>query len=282
MAAIRRQAMSPTMQQPKTAQPSTQTSHTHAAQLAEVVSSKSASLETLAKNRDALSLAAAAIKDKGAEINPEKLETFAEAIDPDWQKRNSGHNSQEQRHKEQKKEDNAKAEVDTSNKTALSASDIRTLALESTEKDPLLAILNKLPGRNGQFWVVLPFNFCESGREFKVSLRMLIDKENSSENNVKHLSLDIVEHGEQEYRWLFVPVHTSQEVVNTTSNSVISRLMLYIQPELSPKALVSLARKMSQLMEIPLENISVKNMAESFPGESGEGDDLLYTVNEAV
>jgi hypothetical protein len=287
MAAIRRQSLSPTAQQTNTSPPSMTAPQSNAANLAETISPRAANLETLAKNREALSLAAAAIKDKGAELNPEKLETYTEAIDPDWQKRNSGRNSQEQRHKEQKKEDNAKAESDANNKTIISASDIKKLILESKEKEPLLSILNRLPGKNGQFWLVYPFDFCESGREFKVSLRILMDKDNSTENGVRHMALDIVEHGEHDCRWLFVPVHTNKEAVGISKNGalksgVISRLMLYIEPELPPKALASLAHKMSRIMEIPLENIAVKNMTESFPIEPNGGNDLWCTVNEAV
>jgi hypothetical protein len=273
MAAIRRQAMSPAIQQPKTAQPSTHISHTQAVQHGETVPSRAASSETLAKNREALSLAAAAIKDKGAEISLEKIEAYTEAIDPDWQKRNSGDNSQRQQHKEQKKE---AGEDETPDKAPLSATDIKNMALESTEKDPMLSILNRLPGRNGQFWLVLPFDFNESGKEFKVSLRILIDKE------IKHMALDIAEYGEQQRRWLFVPVHQNQETLNATDSSAISRLMLYIQPELPPKAIASLAHKMSQAMEIPLENISVKNMIEQFPCEADERSDPMFTINEAV
>jgi hypothetical protein len=259
MAEIRRPSLLPTTQasmeaqQPKMAPPSTLI--THAAELAETVSSRATSTETLAKNREALSLAAAAAKDKGVELSPEKIETYTEAIDPDWQKRNSGRNSQEQQHKEQKKEDDDKAEI-------------KKMAIESAEKNPLLSILNRLPGRNGQFWLVLPFDYSESGREFKVSLRILIDSE------IKHMVLDITEQGEQKQRWLFVPIPMNKEA--------ISRLMLYVQPDLPPKAMESLARKMAKNMEIPLENISVRNMVESFPAESNGGDDLLCTVNEAV
>jgi hypothetical protein len=252
-----------------------------AAELAETVSSKAASPETVAKNREALSLAAAAAKDKGAELNPEKLEAFAEAVDPDWQKRNSGGNSQGQRQKEQKKENSA-GESDAPNKTSISAPDLRNMILESAEKDPLLAILNRLPGKNGQFWVVLPFDFSESGRNFKVSLRILIDKDNPAGNGVKHMALDIAEHGKHDCRWLFVPEMANTIGGGATTGGAISRLTLYVQPELSPQAIAKLTLKMSKAMEIPLDNISVRNMTESFHGESDRGNDLLCTVNEAV
>jgi hypothetical protein len=278
LASIRRQSPLPTTQasmaQSKTASPMASpmaqqpTLLTQVAELAETVSSRTAISETLAKNREALSLAAAAAKDKGVELSPEKIETYTEAIDPDWQKRNSGRNSQEQQHKEQKKEDDDKAEI-------------KKMALESAEKDPLLTILNRLPGRNGQFWLVLPFDYSESGREFKVSLRILIDDENAAENGVKHMALDIAEQGEQKQRWLFVPVHRNSDA-SGIDEGIFSRLMLFVQPELTPIALESLARKIAKNMEIPLENISVINMTESFPAESNGGDDLLCTVNEAV
>jgi len=234
-------------------------------------------LETSAKNRETLSLAAAAAESKAVELDPKGLEQFAEAIDPDWQKRQD---PDERNRKRQHKNSDEQEEENTVSKTGnLSAAGIKKMALHTAEKNPLLAILNRLPGKNGQRWIVFPFSFNEGGREFKVSLRILFETDSQISNHAVCMALDIVESGETARRWLFVV-----KGINTARHdgSTAAGLTVYLQPELPPKARASFARKLSNLMEIPPECISVKNQTESFPCESGCTDDWPLAINEAV
>jgi hypothetical protein len=222
---------------------------------------------TAAKIREALSLAAAAAESKGVELHPKGLEAFAEAIDPEWQKRehSDGHGQRGRRNKNQQEEENAPP------KTApITAAGLKQMALESAEKDPLLAILNRLPGKNGRRWIVLPFSFDEGGKEFKVSLRILLEAEQSP-NRAVCMALEIAE---SERRWLFA--------LESANGLPAKKLTVYLQPELPPEAPAPLARELSALLEIPLERISIKTRAESFPCESAGADDLLRSINEAV
>jgi hypothetical protein len=226
-------------------------------------------LETIAKNRETLSLAAAAAEGKGLELRQKGLELFAEAIDPDWQRRQES-NEQGRRERRHKNHEQENAPPKTG---PLSAAALRELATESAEQSPLLAMLNRLPGKNGQRWVVLPFSFCESGREYRVSLRILLEPDSKMPQRAACMALDIAEIGETERNWLFVL---------DKANGLTPRLNVYLQPELPPQDLVSLGGELARLMEMPLEHISVKTRAESFPCEAGGKDDLLRSINEAV
>jgi hypothetical protein len=227
---------------------------------------QSLSPETSTPGRETLSLAAAAAESKGVELRPKGLEWFAEAIDPDWRRQNpEERDRRERRHKKPGQENPAP-------KTGpLSAVGLKKMALESAEKYST-AILNRLPGKNGQRWMVFPFSFCESGREFKVSLRILLD-------DVACMALDIAEIAasreadETSRRWLFV--------MNPVKGSC-SKLSVYLQPELPPKAVESFVGELARIMEMPPGHISVKKWTESFPCESGGEDNLLRSINEAV
>jgi len=260
MAAMRRQALASSATQPPTVSPR--------------AADNTPDPGNIAKNREALSLAAAAAESKGVELDPKGLEQFAEAIDPDWQKRQD---PDERNRKRQNKNPEEREKENAAPKTGpLSAADIKEMALRTAEKDPLLAVLNRLPGKNRQRWLVLPFSFSENGGEYKVSLRILLETVDPSVIRATRLALDIAE-SETGRRWLFV-----LNGPNRRGITAVSELTVYLQPELSPKAIASFTRELSKFMEIPPERISVKNQTESFPCESGGKDDLLRAINEAV
>jgi len=237
-----------------------------------------------AKIREALSLAAAAAESKGVELHPKGLEAFAEAIDPEWQKREDtdGHGQRGRRNnnRQQQEEENAPDKTGPAKIAAITAASLKQMALESAEKNPLLSILNRLPGKNGRRWIVLPFSFDEGGREFKVSLRILLEADQSPHHAVcmaaTCVALDIAE---SERHWLFA-LESANGLL--AAGLPAKRLSVYLQPELPPAAHAPFARELSDLLEIPLERISIRNRAESFPCESGGADDLLRSINEAV
>ena len=230
--------------------------------------------KTVTQNREALSLAAAAAESKGVELGPQGLEQFAQAIDPDWQKRQDP--DERNRKRQHKNPDEQEKENAPAKTGLLSAAGVKEIALRAAEKDPLLAILNKLPGKNGQRWLTLPFSFSEDGREYKVSLRILLETVKPTLNHAARMAVDIAE-SETGRRWLFV-----LNGPNRHGKSAVSGLTVYLQPEPPPKAIASLTRELSGLMEIPIERIAVKSWTESFPCESGGTDDAPRAINEAV
>jgi len=278
MAAIRRQAMA--------TQPTAATT-AEAVKSAATVTTETALTESAAKNREALALAAAAAESKGVELHPKGLEAFAAAVDPDWQKRQDPGERERGRQNKDRQQEEENAQGKTS---PITVAGLKEMALNAVEQNPLLAILNRLPGKNGRRWIALPFSFSEGGRDFKVSLRILLEADQSPHHAARmtatnvaatnvaatNMVVDIVETSETEAErsWLFA--------LEAANGLPANRLAVYLQPELPPKAHAPFARELSARLNIPLERISVKNRAESFPGEAGGADGLLRPVNEAV
>jgi hypothetical protein len=176
--------------------------------------------------RQALSLAAAASLDKGTELTDAALEKYARAMDPERQKPEGG-SSDSSASPDSSEADESGGEGGGSrsagnpdrgnpdspgnrnasggdgalkNKTAA----LNSISIEALQKktpdDPLLNILNKLPGRNGKRWLVIPFAW----EQYSVTMRILIDTAGRSER----LSLDIARGGTDApadtSRWLFI------------------------------------------------------------------------------
>jgi hypothetical protein len=228
-----------------------------------------------AKPREAFSLAAAAAESKGVELQSKALESFAEAIDPEWQERHDsgGQNRRQQNRKQHEQKD----ESEPSKPNPISALRLEKMALEYAEKNPLLSMLNRLPDKNGQRWIVLPFDFCEDGRNFRVSMRVLLEAEHVNKNVLSNRSvfmpLDIFKTGISEKRFSFAL---------EAANNKISRVSIFVQPDFPSSVHSLFKREISVLLEIPPEHVSVKVRPDSFPFESSCGDELLRSIDEAV
>ncbi|MDR1839220.1 MAG: hypothetical protein LBQ93_06530 [Treponema sp.] len=222
-----------------------------------------------AKNREALCLAAAAAESKGVELQPKGLESFAQAVDPDWQKRQDpGGQNKRQRNKDQ----NEQEENVLFKSGSVNASGLEKTAVEAAEENPLLYIMNRLLRKDGRRWIVLPFDFCEDGRNFRVSMRILLEPDQMS-NRSGFMALDICETGDVDIRRLFV---------FESANNQVNRLSVFFQPNLSLSAHSSFKRELSRLLEIPLDRVFVKNFDSGFPFEEGFGDDLLRSIDEEI
>ena len=223
--------------------------------------------DAVAKNRQALALAAAAAESKGVELQQKALESFSEAIDPDWRRRrDDGGRERERRDKDKwQKEESNQFKLE-----ALSASSLKKNAVEFAEKNPCLNVLNRLPDKDGRRWIVLPFYFSENGVEARVSMRILLEKK---QNRACQMALDVADINSGEKSWLF-----SFEA----SGNQISRLSVFIKQDLSLKERLALGLKLSRLIGIPSERVSVKKRDDDFPSESCLERDLLPAINEAV
>ena len=230
---------------------------------------------TVLKSREALSLAASAAESKGAELQPKGLEAYARALDPE-SRQDGGQGGRRGRREKNDDDDDNDSEISPQKTAAISAGSLEKTALEAAEKNPLLAILNRLPGKDGKRWIVLPFDFCDDGREFKVTLRILLETGRTA-SRAACMALDIAirsiiepqPSGDAEKRRLFV-----LEPAN--------RLSVCLQPEIEPDQQAALVRELSSLLEIAPDRIFIKTKTESFPFEAGCGDGLLGSIDEAV
>jgi len=254
MAAIRRQAFSKPMPAAKPQAPA-----------------QDMTQEAVAKTREALALAAAAAEGKGVELNPKSLGAYAQAIAPDWRRR-QGSGEQDGRRR-QRGETGADAKA-----APASVGELREMALKSAETHPALAVMNRLPGRDGRRWIVLPFDFEKDGREFHVSMRILLDRATGADRSGR-MVLDIAErthagHGTTERNWLFAL---------ESAGGTLSGLTAYLEPEPTPEKAGSIALELAAITGIPPERVSVKTGADDFPCESSDySNDLLLSVYEAV
>jgi hypothetical protein len=55
----------------------------------------------------------------------------------------------------------------------ISPEEIQRQVLQVLRERPLLDLINRMPGKDGRRWVVIPLVFCRAGIEFAVSLRLL-------------------------------------------------------------------------------------------------------------
>lgn len=304
LADIRRQAFMP--------QPASQTQQSafadtsaanHAARGDVSASLTAAKNFTDAKGREAFSLAAAAAESKGVELQPKGLESYTDAVDPDSRRHND---EQQQKRNRNKNEQEEKTSVKIE---SITADSLKNMILKSMENNPLLDILNKLPGKNGQRWIVLPFDFIDGGREFNVSMRILLNEKKSGQAD--YMALDIimsnvecgmnseecgvnsvecgvsnVECGmnneelgigteKREQRWV---------VVLEGGNEKAVRVTVYLMQglfESSGNTYDRFRGEIALLLGIPGERVFIKSRTEAFPFEMSF-DEPLASVNEVV
>ncbi|MCL2765041.1 MAG: hypothetical protein FWD40_07165 [Treponema sp.] len=215
--------------------------------------------------REALSFAAAAAESKGVELQPKGLESYAEAVDPDSQRQEQ---KQRKRSKEKDKKINA-SENEGSKKDFITADLLKKMALEYTEENPLLDILNKLPLKNAQRWIVFPFDFDG----FRVSMRILLDEEHAC-NRAVCMVLDILKTGgaEPKKRQLFILESANEKPV---------RLIVYNRPMLEEKAHPQYKSELSELLGIQSERIFIRSSDDSFAHEAC-CDEPYTLIDEAV
>jgi len=233
------------------------------------------------KTRQALSLSAAAAESKGAELTPKGLESYAQAVDPD-SRRHDDDRQRRRRNREQDEQDDKnslkteavkKSQHGEYSSPRFTAESLKKMFLEKEKQTPLLEILNRLPCKNGQHWIVLPFDFEEADKNYNVSMRVLLDDERSS-NNAVCMALDILESGgvNDDKRWLFV---------TESANDKPMRVSVYFQDELSQKGSSKVKSELSNLFNIPPEHINIKNITEPFPYEASFAENFS-SIDEAV
>ncbi len=123
------------------------------------------------KPSQALSLSAAAAESKGVELTPKGLESYTQAIDPDSrrqdddrQRRRRNREQDEQEEKNSLRSESVKkSQYGEISSPQFSADSLKKMFFENEKQNPLLEILNRLPCKNGQRWIVLPFDFEEAG-----------------------------------------------------------------------------------------------------------------------
>jgi hypothetical protein len=215
------------------------------------------------KSADSTALAASAAFDKGIHLSDEALKEYAAAIDP--AERSSSERSS---HEHQGEQENPQKRNTEEPKTPLSE-DLKNLIDEIDADGSLLSHLNKIPGKNGQKWIVLPFNFVSGAIEYSVSVRILLDTKNDLHHIVERLTVEVQTN---ERRWVFV---TSKE----KDGSYIGKAA--ISPMLQKREQSIFLKELEVLLGDFVSEISFidENAVSSFVDCR---NDIIISVNEEV
>ena len=232
--------------------------------------------------KEAFALAAVAAESKGLAFSANGLEAYAGAIAPVLRKnRDSGergqHGDGEKREAAMETQGEARQKTGSADSgNVLSAASLKEMALGAAGKEPLVSLLNRLPGRDGKRWIVLPFDFESAGRDFRLSLRVLLDQDGGA----GQMALDIAESPGN--RLWFFSLENAGAGANTVSQA--SRLSVCLYPELSQPASGEFINGLSAATGIPAERISVKSIAESSPLQLSvfPENPLLNSVDKAI
>ena len=116
---------------------------------------------------EAEALARVLSTDKGVILSPEALEQYSRfLVPPVFQEGEKGRDNSMPFSREKEDDTPDREELPDPEK-------VEAIARENTDNDRLLRYLNTIPGKNGQHWVVFPFNIMIRGTELSVFIRIL-------------------------------------------------------------------------------------------------------------
>jgi hypothetical protein len=208
--------------------------------------------------RDAAVLASAAAADKGVELSPEALERYAEALDPE--SRDSPDGGEERRRQRPGFQEDE----------VLEPENIRQKAGEIEANEPLLGILNRIPGKDGRHWVALPFTFHSEGIEFKISIRIVLKEYTISENKVERLAVDV---SSESRRWLFI-----MDKPGTPG----ARIDISVYPPLEAARFVLLEGEIRGLLKEFAGSVRLWNNRDEPPFGADSRNEVLLSIDEEV
>jgi len=234
--------------------------------------------DSVMRARETLSLAAAAAESKGVELNPKGLETYAEAIDTEWRRQKDD----DRRQKKQNKDQNEQNEKSLQKNGSVTAAELEKTANENFNANPLLDMLNRLPGKNGQRWITLPFSFYEDDTVFNISMRVLLENESRAVKMALQISVNREQRTENREKSNKVcEAETGQVFVFEFAHNKIDRVIVFYTNEMPVKEQSLIKKELSSLFEIPLDRVFVKISSSSFPCEA-DSEEKFISIDEAV
>jgi hypothetical protein len=214
---------------------------------------------------ETLSLAVTAAADKGVKLSAAALKKYAQALSLDHEGENVP--------KDENKPETNSRDV---NSLVKDTAKLKDFILQTADQNPLLRLLNRLPGRNGQRWLALPFQFTGQGVEYRACLKILLDgTSTTARGQTSLMALEIAK------------IYTDnspqsgllqrQLFIMDSRNGRNPRLRIYRSDTGDEKSFVS---ELSKRLEIPSERITVQNYVNIFPLEADNLNGELFSVNE--
>jgi len=188
----------------------------------EILSAGRASSPESAEGKAALeadAMAAVIAADKGLSLSPEALARYARFLLPPVFPGN-GDKKEEPRNGEELPN--------------MEMEELKALAQGEEQTDNFLGFINMVPGKNGQYWIVYPFNIKAKGTELRVFLRIL-KKGFLSATGSEELIIDI---SGQKRQWRCFLIKSSGKV----------RVDIRVYSECSPKGLNLLLKEAERFL----------------------------------
>jgi hypothetical protein len=156
---------------------------------------------------------------------------------------------------------------------------LREKLLNIEGQNPLLNLLNRVPGRNGERWITIPFAFTHENLEYRVSLRILVEETSSrslpGRESPGRLALDI-SGGDRDrpvLRWFFMYDKPLGEE---------PRLKARFWPPEDKKTQKSFQKKLSLLLSLHSDQIEIIN-DKNLPSFAIDcRDSILPSIDEEV
>jgi len=147
------------------------------------------------------------------------------------------------------------------------------------ENNPFLDLINRIPGKNGQ-WIVVPFSFCEDGLDFSVTLRILLNNDPCKTLVSGRLSADIKvsRSGREQKRWL---VTLERPEKNTEAGAELCVFSGSGRFSAAEKKQVRL--ELAAALDVPFDKVSIREADLSDePVFTGLRESALRSVDEDV
>ncbi|WP_010257833.1 hypothetical protein [Treponema primitia] len=142
------------------------------------------------------------------------------------------------------------------NQDGLNPEQLRAMVERIEGEAPLLGILNKLPGKDGRRWIVLPFSFNAEGVDFKVSLRILLADSNTVPWKVECIALNVAAgHDGIQDRWAFTLEDAVLPAAIGSGVPVFARALVSVYPP--PEHPAALEGKLQELLGTVAKKITL-------------------------
>jgi hypothetical protein len=140
---------------------------------------------------------------------------------------------------------------------------LRNLARKAEAGEPLLELLNRIPGKDGKYWLVIPIPIEDGGVRLQVTLRLLLAPTAGTPGNVEQMTLGI--NGDRE-RWLF-------------SYRPGAVLQAALWPETGEGERVGLERELAECLGLSPEQVKISGWNPVFAPDCRND---LFSVREEV
>jgi hypothetical protein len=141
---------------------------------------------------------------------------------------------------------------------------LRDIARKAEADEPLLELLNRMPGKDGKRWLAIPLPIDDGGVRLQATLRLLLAPSAGTPGEVEQMALEI--QGERR-RWLF-------------SYRPGAALQAALWPETGEKERAGLERELAACLGLPPGQVKVTGWNPVFAPDCR--NDRLFSIREEV